>query len=437
MNIDIFGLGYVGSILIACLSNENKVFGIDVDEAKVEQINKSEPPINEPNLEELLNKNKQNIQARTSFSQNYHRSNIGFICVGTPFKEGLGLDFQYIYRVVDSICIKLSQEKRLDTPYLIVIRSTANSKLISELTEYIEDRYGLIKSKGIILALFPEFLREGSAINDFFDENSISIFSCTNDFKYVEEILGKIFPWNIPKYVECDACSQIKLLSNSWHALKVAFTNETSQILKKAGIDSREAFKIFRTDKKLNISDAYLRPGFSYGGSCLTKDLSGLIALGKENGLKTPLLEGIQKSNDLYIERVSYDIEELNPDNIIFFGITFKANTDDLRASPYLLLAKSLKTKNIVIVDDIISKKIKNNSLSRGNQILLGNLRDCVIASKNLDKKRIINFKNNILVVSHYIYFKFIEKQGLNNQSIINLTHMKCSGNFPKSISYV
>ena len=311
MNIDIFGLGYVGSILIACLSKENKLFGIDIDETKVKQINKSQPPINEPHLEEFLKENSHNINARTSFCENYEKSFIGFICVGTPFKEGLGLDFQYIYRVVDSICIKLTQENHDDMPYIMIIRSTANSKLIFELTEYIDNNYGLIKSQKVILALFPEFLREGNAINDFFDKDAISIFSCTKEIKYVEKILGKIFYWNKPRHVTNDACSQIKLLSNSWHALKVAFTNETSQILKSINVDSREAFKIFCTDKKLNISDAYLKPGFSYGGSCLTKDLSGLISLGKENDIETPLLEGIQKSND-FLRFANYFLGKTN-----------------------------------------------------------------------------------------------------------------------------
>ena len=176
MNIDVFGLGYVGVILIACLSSSNKVFGYDVDSEKIKLISQGVPPIDEPGLEKLLIKNNKNIKVKTSFSENEIQSNIGFLCVGTPYREGIGLDFQYIYRVIDSICIKILEQNR-KTPYLIVIRSTANSKLMLDLSDYINTKYNLIKKSEVILCLFPEFLREGNAINDFFEEGSLSIFS--------------------------------------------------------------------------------------------------------------------------------------------------------------------------------------------------------------------------------------------------------------------
>tara|TARA_Y100001968_G_scaffold268552_1_gene258958 strand:- start:14297 stop:15625 length:1329 start_codon:yes stop_codon:yes gene_type:complete len=442
MNIDVFGLGYVGSVILAGLASEgNKLYGIDIDPSKLALINQGEPPIDEPKLGELMKSNMGNINARPSFKEDYIQSKIGFICVGTPFKEGIGLDFQYIYRVIDSICIKLSEETNFSesNPYLIVIRSTANVTLISELEDYIETKYGLMNNGKVVLVLFPEFLREGSAIADFFDPKSICIYSCRTHSDYVQKILSNIFHWNNPMFTDMGACSQIKLLSNSWHALKVAFTNETSQILKEIGVDTSKTFEVFCQDKKLNISSSYLNPGFSYGGSCLTKDLSGLISLGNEVGIKTPLLEGIQKSNDVYIARVSDDINQINPNLVIFFGISFKALTDDLRASPFLLLANKVNSKsnNILIVDDIISSKLKESSLSRGNQILLGKLRANIISTEEFAKLNIKDSRNLVLVVCHQQYLKLVEGLTLVDYKIINLTTKKLHTEDENSYSYV
>ena len=252
----------------------------------------------------------------------------------------------------------------------------------------------------------------------------MSVFSCYRDKEYIEEILSELFFWNKPIFADMDACSQIKLLSNSWHALKVAFTNEVSQILRKNQIDSKAVFELFSKDKVLNISAAYMSPGFSFGGSCLTKDLSGLISLGEKSGLDSPILKSIHISNNLYIERVARDILKINKKNILYLGITFKANTDDLRSSPYLSLAHKLnKFKSVIIYDEIISKQKFNQSFSRLNISLLSGLENNVIQKlEDLEKEF---FEDLVILVCHSNFINFIESNDLiNNQvQIFNLSN--------------
>ena len=427
MNIDIFGLGYVGSVLTSCLASKgNTIYGFDIDSEKISKMKKGLAPVSEEFLSDLMNENINSINVSNDFLKNGGKSNIGFICVGTPYKEETGLDFQYVYRVIDSICLffsdsKLSKNKK---PYIIAIRSTATSNFVEELENYVESKYQLISKKLITICLFPEFLREGSAIKDFFSEDVLSVFSCFRDKEYIEEILSKLFFWNKPIFSDMDSCSQIKLISNSWHALKVAFTNEVSQILRKNQIDSKAVFELFSKDKVLNISSAYMSPGFSFGGSCLTKDLSGLIALGDKLGLDSPILKSIHTSNNLYIERVSRDILKINKKNVLFLGITFKANTDDLRSSPYLSLAHKLnKFKRIVIYDEIISKQKINQSFSRLNISLLSGLENNV--TQNLEDLNSEFFDDLVILLCHFNYVNLIESIDLisNQSQVFNLSN--------------
>ena len=277
----------------------NSIYGFDIDSEKIE-IKKGSAPVSEQFLSELINENINSINVSNDFLKMGQIKNRIYLC-RTPYKKRLDLIFN-IYRVIDSICLFFSNCKisNFKKPYIIAIRSTATSNFLKELENYVESKYKLISKKFIAICLFPEFLREGTAIKDFFSEDVLSVFSCYRDKEYIEEILSELFFWNKPIFADMDACSQIKLLSNSWHALKVAFTNEVSQILRKNQIDSKAVFELFSKDKVLNISAAYMSPGFSFGGSCLTKDLSGLISLGEKSGLDSPILKSIHISNNLY-----------------------------------------------------------------------------------------------------------------------------------------
>lgn len=430
MDIDVFGLGYVGSVLTACLaSKNNKINAIEVDQQKINLIREGKSPIDESNLDELLHKNLNNIVINENYSPYQKLSKIGFICVGTPYIDGKGLDFQYIYRVIDAICIQFKREfneiKIPSDPYVVIIRSTTDINFFYDLKNYINLNYGLT-SKEITLALFPEFLREGSAISDFFDKDSISVFSAEENIPYVNDLLSGIFYWNKPAFIDIGACSQIKLISNSWHALKVAFTNETSQILNALGVNSHKIFEEFCKDTKLNISSAYMKPGFAYGGSCLTKDLAGLIQLAKKNNINTYLLNGVQNSNFAFIKRVADEIKKYNSKFVFILGLTFKTGTDDLRESPFLTLTNMIKSnfKNLSIVDDLLYGKLETKSLSRGNQLLLGDLNMKLSKSSKLQFEHINGFEDSLFVLCHSIYFEKINTLNFvgENNVLINLT---------------
>ena len=359
MNISIFGLGYVGCVGIGCLASQgNKMIGVDVSDVKVDLINSGKPTIVEKDIDELIKKgfDEGRISATLDYRFAVRNSDISFICVGTPSAENGHLNLNYIYQTAKEIGVALKDK---DAFHIVVIRSTVFPGTNAKISEIIENESGKHRNVDFAVVSNPEFLREGTAVNDYLNPPlTVLGSSCSKAIDVMKELYA---PMNAPiEVVSIEVAEMIKYVNNSYHALKVVFANEVGLICKKLGIDSHEVMRIFCMDKQLNISPYYFKPGFAYGGSCLPKDLKGLKTLAHDLYLDTPVLASIDESNQNHIQFAIKQIESTGKKKIGVLGLSFKAGTDDMRNSPIVNIIEYLYGKGyeIKIYD-------KNVSISR------------------------------------------------------------------------
>ncbi len=344
MKISVFGLGYVGIVSMACFSKMGQdVIGVDINPDKIKSISSGKSPIIEDGLDELLNEGRESgkIEATTNAEKAVLNSDLSIICVGTPSKPSGELDLSYVYRVCSDIGTILRDKK--DT-HQILIRSTVLPGTTTECKNVVDKNSG----KNVPVGFNPEFLREGSAVKDFYDPPYTIVGSDSDQIIDSTEILyGDL---ESPIYnVEIGVAELIKYASNAWHATKITFANEMGRIAKEVGVDGVEAMNILVQDTKLNTSSAYMRPGFAYGGSCLPKDVRALEYYGKVNNVKLPLLDSLAQSNKEQIDLAIRTILNKGWKDIILFGLAFKSGTDDLRESPAVELAEGLLGKGVKI----------------------------------------------------------------------------------------
>lgn len=359
MNISIFGLGYVGCVGIGCLASQgNKMIGVDVSDIKVNLINSGKPTIVEKDIDELIKKgfDEGRISATLDYRFAVRNSDISFICVGTPSAGNGHLNLNYIYQTAKEIGEALKDKEAF---HIVVIRSTVFPGTNAKISEIIENESGKHRNVDFAVVSNPEFLREGTAVNDYLNPPlTVLGSSCSKAIDVMKELYA---PMNAPiEVVSIEVAEMIKYVNNSYHALKVVFANEVGQICKKLGIDSHEVMRIFCMDKQLNISPYYFKPGFAYGGSCLPKDLKGLKTLAHDLYLDTPVLASIDESNQNHIQFAIKQIESTGKKKIGVLGLSFKAGTDDMRNSPIVNIIEYLYGKgyDIKIYD-------KNVSISR------------------------------------------------------------------------
>ena len=359
MNISIFGLGYVGCVGMGCLASQgHKIIGVDVSDKKVELINQGVPTIVEKDIDKLImdGHKKGMVSATKDFVKAVHSTDISFICVGTPSSDNGHLDLTYIMKTAEQIGEALKEKTGF---HVVVIRSTVFPGTNEKVGQLIADISGKEIDKDYAIVSNPEFLREGTAVNDYLNPPLTVIGSSSEK---AVDIMKQVYEWSSApvEIVPIGVAEMIKYVNNSYHALKVVFANEIGSICKKLKIDSHEVMRIFCMDKQLNISPYYFRPGFAYGGSCLPKDLRGLQTLAHDLYLDTPVLNAISPSNSTLIERQTEAIEKFGKKKIGVLGLSFKAGTDDMRNSPIIHIIESLHGKGfeVKIFD-------KNVSLSR------------------------------------------------------------------------
>lgn len=359
MNISIFGLGYVGCVGIACFSREgHRVIGVDINPLKVQLINSGKSPIVEKDVDVLIKEGyeKNLISATSNYLEAVLNTEVSFICVGTPNDETGHLDISYIIRVTEQICEGIKLKKSFHT---IVVRSTVPPGTIERLINIIEEQTEKKHNVDFAVVMNPEFLREGTAVSDFYNPPMTVIGSVST--KGVEIMKSLYSMLNAETYVvETKIAEMIKLVSNSFHALKIVFANEVGNIAKGLNIDSHKLMDLFCKDTKLNISTAYLKPGFAYGGSCLPKDLRALEILAYDLYLKTPLLSSINQSNHIQKNLPIKFVEKSECRKIGVIGLTFKQGTDDLRYSPMLSVVEQLigKGYEVKIFDESVNLSV-------------------------------------------------------------------------------
>lgn len=399
MNISIFGLGYVGCVGLGCLAkNGHNLIGVDVSQTKVNLINQGKPTIIEKDVDKLISEglNSGRIRATHDYKDAVHNTDISFIAVGTPSTDDGHLNLDYIYKVAEEIGEALRTKEDF---HIVIIRSTVLPGTNKRVSTIIEAISGKKCNVAFAVVSNPEFLREGTAVYDYYNPPVTVIGS---ESEYANRILGELYgDLQAPlQFVEINVAEIIKYVNNSWHALKIVFANEVGNICKKLEIDSHKVMEIFVMDKQLNLSPYYLKPGFAYGGSCLPKDLKGLKTIAHDFYISSPVLDSIEESNTLQKKRAINLIEKYASKKVGILGLSFKEGTDDLRYSPIVEVSEYLIGKGYSL--SVYDKNVTVSKLTGTNkdyiEKAIPHISDLV--TDNIEK---VVLESEILVITHKI----------------------------------
>lgn len=368
MRVVIFGLGYVGFTAACCIASEgHHVTGIDVSEKKVKAILAGQAPIVEPGVQEMLQRGLASdlITADTTIADHLDGADLAIVCVGTPSAADGSHNMTYIADVSRQIAQSVDQHRT--QPLVVAYRSTIRPGSIEQLIHPIFESILGDKTDEVIEIVYnPEFLREGTAVKDYFEPPKIVIGTRDGQPNAAMETLNRNItaPTFQVGYREAEFT---KFVDNTWHAVKVAYANEVGRICLNLGIQAKQVHEIFKSDTKLNISPYYTRPGGAFGGSCLPKDVRALQYISADCGTGTPLIDSLLRSNEAHKHRLfEYASAALAPGaKVLLVGLAFKADTDDLRESPNVDLARKLLAAGFDV--DIYDPGIDANKLVGAN----------------------------------------------------------------------
>jgi GDP-mannose 6-dehydrogenase len=399
MNISVFGLGYVGCISLGCLArNGYKVTGVDSQQFKVDLINNGKPTIIEKDIDSIIleQHEKGRISATTDFIKAILETDISVICVGTPQTSSGQLDLSYIFKTAEQTGQALKLKNQF---HIVVIRSTVMPGTNIKFGQIIETVSGKKRNIDFAVVSNPEFLREGNAVEDYYNP-SLTVLG-GDHAEALQKVASLYDLVNAPlEIVDIPVAEMIKYINNSFHALKIVFANEVGNICKALNIDSHQVMDLFCKDTKLNISKAYFKPGFAYGGSCLPKDLLGLKTIAHDHYIETPVLASIERSNSFQKEIGFKMITDTKKRKIGFIGLGFKEGTDDLRYSPALELAERLVGKGYELI--IYDKNVHLSNIFGSNRSFieahLPHLKDLIVddPAELIDKSEVIVIFHNI-----------------------------------------
>ena len=366
MNISVFGLGYVGIVTSACFAEMgHNIIGVDDNPDKIVMINEGKSPIIEPQMNTIIKNmvEQKRLKATKDHLDAIQNSDISFISVGTPSNYNGSINLDYLIRTSKTVATAMGQKKSY---HLIVIRSTVMPRSIDEVIIPVLEVFSG-KQVGIDfgVCMNPEFLREGSAIDDFYHPPKTVIGQYD---KMSGDILSKLYDKiEAPIFRTCiKNAEMIKYVDNSFHGLKISFANEIGNLCKAEGIDSYEIMDIFNSDRKLNLSPVYLKPEFSFGGSYIPKDIRALIVEGRRRDIDLPLPQAVLQSNTQHTKRGIEMILETNKKKIGILGMSFKEKTDDLRESSMVHVIETLISKGLDI--KIYDKNVSLSKLMGSNK---------------------------------------------------------------------
>ncbi len=366
MRVSVFGLGYVGSVSAACLAESgNEVIGIDPNGTKVDLINAGRSPVIETGLDDLIGANVAagRLRAVRNGLDTLPATDLSLVCVGTPSRSNGSLDLRYLERVSRQIGETLRDH---DDFHVVVIRSTMLPGTMKTLiVPTLETASG--KRAGVDFGVCnnPEFLREASAVHDYYHPPKTVIGA--TDPRSADLLAGLYRDLGAPLIrTSIEVAEMVKYTDNAWHALKVGFANEIGNIAKELAIDSHEVMEIFCQDTKLNLSPYYLKPGFAFGGSCLPKDLRALTYAAKHMDLDVPILNSVLESNRVQVQRGLDFITAGGGRKVGVLGLSFKAGTDDLRESPMVEVVETLIGKGYDL--RLFDRNVKLNWLMGANR---------------------------------------------------------------------
>ncbi|MHC0429156.1 nucleotide sugar dehydrogenase [Streptomyces sp. O3] len=357
MRVSVFGLGYVGCVSAACLASlGHEVIGVDVNQAKVDLVNDGKAPVVEERIGQLTAEVVRTgaLRATRDVREAIAGSEVSLVCVGTPSEPNGSLCTTYLERVTEQIGAALAdlgergEHREHDGRdghsgrHTVVFRSTMlPGTCLNLLVPILEKYVGGTAGADVGVAVNPEFLREGTSVRDFFDPPKTVIgeldpASGDTVTALYDGLPGEVFRVPVP------TAEAIKYADNAFHGLKIGFANELGAVCQALGVDSHQVMDVFLADRKLNISPAYLRPGFAFGGSCLPKDLRSLVHAARQADVSVPILAHVLPSNSDHLQRAVDLVERTGKRRAGLFGLSFKPGTDDLRESPLVELAERL-----------------------------------------------------------------------------------------------
>jgi GDP-mannose 6-dehydrogenase len=422
MRLSIFGLGYVGCVSAACFANDgHEVIGVDVNQLKVEIINSGRSPIVEPGVEELIENavREGRLRATSDVKEAVHSSDISLVCVGTPGNHNGSLDLTYVKRACQQIGEALESKGRY---HIVALRSTMLPGTIENtLTPILEVYSGKRAGRDFGVAVNPEFLREGSSIQDFANPPFTLIGAEDED---AAGPLARLYSkTNAPLIsIGIKEAEMVKYACNCFHALKVTFANEIGNICKALGVDSHQVMDAFCKDTKLNLSPYYLKPGFAFGGSCLPKDLRAIAYKAKELDVDAVMLNSILASNRLQIERAVDMALQTGRKKVGILGLSFKSGTDDLRESPMVTLIETLLGKGMQIA--IYDRDVELARLFGANKEYIERGIPHISSLMRPHLNDVVEDAEIIIIGKREDEFRFLESKLNNGRVIIDLVRL-------------
>lgn len=423
MKISVFGIGYVGVVSAACLARDgHDVIAVDIDPGKVKSINDGVSPIVEEGIDDLVREvvaaGKLTATADTDFA--IKNTDASFICVGTPSAPDGSVGLTYVEAVCRNIGAALKDKPGYHS---VVMRSTiVPGSTVRCCIPALEETSGKTAGDGFGLGYYPEFLRESTAIKDYYDPGLIVFGTMDKPTEEVLTALNEALPCKIHK-VDIDTAEMVKYTSNAWRAVKVTFANEIGNIAKASGIDGQTVMEIICSDDKIAMSPYFMRPGFAFGGSCLPKDVRALRFLARSTDTRAHMLEAVLEANEAQIARAERMIEASGATKIGFVGISFKPGTDDLRESPLVALAARLITKGIEvdIYDPFVQEAFDAGTpgAGRGNDGI-PDLKERMVG----DLDRLIEGSGAVLVGNYYKEAVDKLKAAAGKRPIVDLTRL-------------
>jgi len=417
--VSVFGLGYVGCVSAACFAKEgHSVVGVDISPAKVNMLNAGTSTILEVGIGELVAEMVKSgrLRATTDVADAVRSSEVSLICVGTPSRPNGSIDLSYIERVCTQIGETLASVDRWHT---IVIRSTVMPGTMDGVViPALERASGKKFGKDFGACSNPEFLREGSSIKDFYAPPFTLIGA--HDQRSAEAVKALYSGINAPVHIAAMGVAEtVKYACNAFHAVKVTFANEIGGVCKAVGVDSHEVMRIFCEDTKLNISPAYLRPGFAFGGSCLPKDVRAITYKAKQLDVDTPMLAAALESNKKLIAKAYDTILSTGARKIGVLGMSFKAGTDDLRESPMVTLIEMLIGKGMDVA--VYDRDVSSANLIGSNREYIEKEIPHIWTLVDDSMDRVVERSEMIVIGNATPAFREVEGRLKDGQSVLDL----------------
>ena len=422
MKISIFGLGYVGAVSAGCLATDgHEVIGVDPNRTKVELINQGTTPIIEKDIGEMIaaTVTSGHLRATADVRDAVFGSDMSLICVGTPSQLNGNLDLSHVRKVCQEIGAAIREK---DTFHVVVARSTMlPGSMRSLVIPTLEAASGKVAGVDFGVCNNPEFLREGTAVYDYYHPPKTVIGE--SDEKAGALLVQLYEKMDAPLVrTDVETAEMVKYTDNTWHAVKVAFANEIGNICKAVGIDGHKVMEIFCQDTKLNLSPYYMKPGFAFGGSCLPKDVRALTYKARSLDLDLPLLNSILPSNQRQVEKGIKMIVDKGARKVGILGFSFKAGTDDLRESPLVDVIEYLLGKGYEL--KLYDKNVNLAALTGANQDYILNHIPHISKLMVSNMQDVLDFADTIVIGNGAAEFKTVPDSLKPHQHIVDLVRI-------------